>query len=419
MHVNPNPNPNTYLRPSGTRTRTRSLVSVASRSAESSPDKDKSRPVFGLLDSPPPRGLLDEDFLCAHWGVSRGLRESSSAVADFVTFGHTILLTWVQIMCLESCRRHRKLRSYLTDWAELYDRAEAADQSVEFQSYVANKGMTWDLRSADGHGPLCAWVERECALIMTAYLFSSARLELLKPPQFRMIYWYVDFLLGIALQNTKLLDGPGGIAVLGGRKGAQSAARYPEVIVREIATIEVQKAIAQGVLRLVAGLAIRDDGESPPADPDRGRQGGEGGVASGDGRGGGGAREGQGAFNSERECFHQRFSAFHRLVRPDPLVFRQYEESVDLEGVEAAHMLKLSADAFGVAARLVAASVDQGIVGPRGSRLEEDFARMARVAQQNQLGISLLERLGERGREMKVTWDFSQHPAFPTIKLSR
>lgn len=35
--------------------------------------------------------------------------------------------TWGQIMCLERSWRHRKIRAYLMDWAQLYTLAAAAD----------------------------------------------------------------------------------------------------------------------------------------------------------------------------------------------------------------------------------------------------------------------------------------------------
>jgi len=265
---------------------------------------------------------LSREFLLAHWGIPVSLADADHAMGDFADSAAKTMSTWVQIMCLEQSWRHRKLRAYVPDWADLYTRAVAADRSPDFQALCREKELAWDVDKADGHGPLACWVEREACLAMVSHVLAAVELDLVQPVQYRMTFWYVDFLLGVALQNTKLLDGPGGLARLTGER-APAGMPYAPTSVRRIAALELQKSLSQGLLRMMAGLALDGTVEVKP-----------------------------GPFNSECEWFAQRFAAFHHLSRPDPLTYEQYVDSVDMTGVSKETMLKLGAEAFAMASRL-------------------------------------------------------------------
>ena len=48
------------------------------------------------------------------------------------------------------------------------------------------------------------------------------------------------------------------------------------------------------------------------------------------------------------------------------------------------------------------------------------FGDFAVVAKTNVLAVTLLARMGEeRSRDMKIEWDFRNHPYFPTIRIKK
>lgn len=61
--------------------------------------------------------------------------------------------------------------------------------SPGFEALLKEKGLKWDMKKADGHGVLASWVEREAALAMVGHLLTAVELDLVRPAQFRMVYW--------------------------------------------------------------------------------------------------------------------------------------------------------------------------------------------------------------------------------------
>ena len=476
---------------------------------DASPAVATARPVSDstATATATPAPLLDSDFFVHLFGIPR---TCSQQYADFLDATVTTVSTWTQIVLLHSCRRQRKLRAYLSNWADLYDKAEAADSCGKVQEACRAVGYDPDdRRGSAGQGIFCSWVERESALVMGTMLLAAIALDLIRPPQYCMIYWYLDYVLGIALAGTKEVDGSKGLVQIrrgfanhaggggggdpkGKKKGGHSHPRgstsgssshlshlsssltldppsgYAPHIIYEMARLEIYKALAQGTLRLTAGLAVHlpttgATGLTPTRRTStnatnianerlEGASSGRSGAPGGPGGGLAGVPDGPSppghppfVFNTEEEWFGQRFSAFHSLLRPEPLHYEQYKQSIDVTGVSLPRMLALSLEAFNTAHQLCLASgnilAGQGghhhhrhlpslsrttTTGPgsppsaSSSSEKNMFGDLAVVAKTNVLAVTLLARMGEeRSRDMKIEWDFRNHPYFPTIRIKK
>ncbi|CAG9461446.1 unnamed protein product [Pedinophyceae sp. YPF-701] len=360
----------------------------------------KTQPAGHAPSQQPDRSAAPYQACARLYLEGMGLPESAGsnpAFTELLDRAETTLRTHVQILCLQRTWSQRKLRRYLDDWRLLYEEAEKADASGAMGRLLSEGKAAgqWDLRGqAGGQRPVCCWVEREASLTMAEHLLAGLECELYGQREFQMVYWYLDRLLTIGVQNSRALHDRH--ALLAGKKTPQAAAATAASI-RDLCILEARQSLCSCMTRMCA--ALRLCGLLPPAF--------------------------EGPFNSEEQWFDQRFMSFHFVPRPEPLAYADYLASTDTANVSPVQMITYTMDNFTSAGRVLqVVKANPGNAPALPEDVERSVDGMVRVVQQNLLACKLLLGLvsagtppRERGMvaELKLT---GVHPHFPVLSLS-
>ncbi|GAB4823291.1 hypothetical protein N2152v2_010337 [Parachlorella kessleri] len=273
----------------------------------------------------PPPWCPGADMVCREFGWEPGALPGQD-VAMFVEQCSIALQSWCHTMCLNRARQRRRLRRLLEDWRNMFDHGFNADVAPELAAWAAQQGWRWaplDENGDEVQGPVATWVEREACKTMVAHLMLGFPLDLYQPYEFRAIYWYCDYLLGTQQQTSKFLFSakppPGlqqaaahqGQRQRAGRHGRHSAAQQvaEEALVVEqkktveVMSLEIERMMCQGMMKLATGLTLMGCIQEPEA-----------------------------PFNSEEQRYLQRFAAFQLLTRPQPLYHPHFQESMATGG---------------------------------------------------------------------------------------
>ncbi|KAF8061133.1 NAA35 [Scenedesmus sp. PABB004] len=408
-------------------------------------------------EPPPPPPLPDVPVPA--WTLSpRMLRASLSLSPDeplgddgelFVEQAVIAAGNMVQALLMNRSRCRRRLRRGLEDWANLYQHGLNADGSPAFGDYMTAHGWAWaNEHEADAAGPLATWVEAETCFGMVHHLGMGFELDLYEPPDYAMVFWYIEVLCvawqqagrQLGEQQPALVAAPGGAVSKGkggsggggggagaglagarlpakggkgaagkhgGGGGARGAAAPPAPPPRKPTPeslaaglqLEVLHHLATGVLRVVMALPLLGL-YSPPELP----------------------------FNTEAQRFEQRFASFTTLQRPDPLSYEQFVASTSTDGVTAAQLLALAADSFRKVQQAAALIKAQAAAWGVSKQALAQLAPLERVAATNGLAAALLARSAASAAapggdgagaapQLTPQFEFGAHKWFPTLSL--
>lgn len=131
-------------------------------------------------------------------------------------------------------------------------------------------------------------------------------------------------------------------------------------------------------------------------------------------------------FNDAAQGFEQRFASFHTmLVCPDPLSYNDFESSVNVEGIEAAALLKLAAESFEFASKVLeleirAASATEELQ-LKSYPDSKSLRAIARSALRNKVCCGVLCQAEEESTasSLHLTFDFSTTPLWPALGATR
>jgi hypothetical protein len=130
-------------------------------------------------------------------------------------------------------------------------------------------------------------------------------------------------------------------------------------------------------------------------------------------------------FNDAAQIFEQRFASFHTmLVCPEPLSYNDFESSVNVSTIEAAALLKLAAESFDLAAKVLtieiraAAATEQ--LQLKAHPDSKSLKAILRTAVQNKLCCGVLGQAEEDSTaSLTLTFDPSSTPLYPALGAAR
>ena len=360
------------------------------------------------------------------------------------------VLGWCHTMCLNRSRQRRRLRRLLEDWKNIMDHSYNAEMTEEVKVWFQENNWQWTPETPDGiplAGPLATWTETEVCRTMLGYLMIGIPLDLYAPYELCSLYWYSDYLLNALYQSAMefIAMKPDVLSAMAAsnkkkdttkvsrdinrkksskekhshRKGkkklevkeqkskaenvgdptSEEYKRIMEEKMRLSLIIQVERLMCQGMIRLCLSLKKLALVIAPPN-----------------------------GFSSEQQRFQQRYGCFVTIIRPEPLSYEQYKESVETSDLPVEKLLLMAFDAFFRAQRAVAHIMENSL--ELDSNLSEHLRGVDRIAKANSLAIRLLSD-SIKGSEIVeglpfiASWDFrvaKQHSVeyfYPCLILKR
>ncbi|CAD7702869.1 unnamed protein product [Ostreobium quekettii] len=368
----------------------------------------------GTQLSEPPRWCPSIRMLSDALNLPPKRGDAGDEVDFFLQQALIAMQNWCQCMCLNRLRQRRRLRKGLEDWRNLADHAFHADNSPAFQRYMAETGWHWlpgglqqNGPNSFQSGPLMAWVEQGCCECMVLHLLLGCELELYQPMEYTMIFWYCDYLFSKLLACTRdLFNARSGVVPpseqkkKGGKKtkskmqqgkNAQTDLIRTQRYAMELAILETERHMSQGIVRLMLGLHMTGTLTKPEF-----------------------------PFNGEAERFHQRFDCFQQVEQPEPLEYAAFAASTHIVAPSSSRILDAASKSFHGAkdhASLVLARASTSGLGEE--RLGEIRA-MEHVARTNAVAASIVMRSEQLGlQNMSVAFGYDHHPYFPVVSIAR
>ncbi|CAG8812464.1 4775_t:CDS:10, partial [Gigaspora margarita] len=125
---------------------------------------------------------------------------TSKLIHTFVDSTMKPLTDYYRILCHNRSRQRRNMCKVLADWDLLQEESEHID--IELQSITKEEPLKTDEgQSYSFH--LSSWVYHHKLMLMEEILFLGFELELYGSHEFVMIYWYLDYLLGVHYQHLE------------------------------------------------------------------------------------------------------------------------------------------------------------------------------------------------------------------------
>eukprot|EP00960_Hanusia_phi_P068185 766781-Hanusia_phi.AAC.1 len=253
--------------------------------------------------------------------------------ASFIHTASKLVLNYCTSSCYNLGRQRRRMARSIDDWAHAQLEAELVDQTV----FLVYDGRQPCLLSETG-AFFSGWLLDQMLVMVVRYFELGFQLRLYAGYEHSMLYWYMDYLLGVRLNcqpsifypksRQHQLEESKGAAEKGGKgggkkkekakgqagKGGGSKKSEPSL---EQLMLETKQALCRGVFRLIAGLGRERiyelDELSRATLPLR---------------------------------FQRRFGPVMRLEQPHALSFLHYEENTDASQYHPSELYGAAAESF-------------------------------------------------------------------------
>eukprot|EP01097_Dermamoeba_algensis_P004946 TRINITY_DN3158_c0_g1_i1.p1 TRINITY_DN3158_c0_g1~~TRINITY_DN3158_c0_g1_i1.p1 ORF type:complete len:781 (-),score=175.37 TRINITY_DN3158_c0_g1_i1:896-3160(-) len=338
-----------------------------------------------------------------------------------------LLISLFRIFNFNRARQRRKLLRSFDDWQIIQHEAEALDEIITNQT-----------KSIDQTSPPChmfmLWTLNKVLKVMILFLQLGFHLDLYAPYELSMVYCYMDYLYGRMLQNLSYVQIQ--------KKFAKAKSKNPkkpnkpkklkdkkDSVKPEQLILEAHQFLCRGLLRYTTAVE-KDNGQAPVSKEEKKDE-------KKDDQDKKDSKESDPEFFNKELLFYHRFSGFHKLAQPIPLLYPHF-----------AHFLEQS-NAMGAKERYDSASEAfkscQGLVEklvhhktPPNAENLSYLKSLAKIAISNNVQIQILlrnkqmqkereekerqEKAKEEGQKEKekkkqVKWDFSQQKCFPIIQV--
>ncbi|CAG8575686.1 7899_t:CDS:10 [Diversispora eburnea] len=244
----------------------------------------------------------------------------SKLIHTFVDNAVKPLTDYFRILCHNRSRQQRNMCKVLSDWDLLQDEAEHID--TELQSIIKEEPLPSE------EGPsyafhLSSWVYHRKLILLEDILFLGFELGLFGDHEFVMIYWYLDYILGVHYQHLERTH----MHVTDHRKfkkqqnyfqfesSLQSSA-VSLIVSQQVLTMARQD-ICRGIHRTI--IALQKTGNYTPPKLE---------------------------FDDESIRFWHRFRMYRSLGSPTILSFQDFKDITRLDNITALELLSFSLKNF-------------------------------------------------------------------------
>ncbi|CAG8537610.1 13125_t:CDS:10 [Ambispora gerdemannii] len=276
-----------------------------------------------------------------------------------------------RILCHNRSRQRRNMCKVLTDWDLLQEEAEHID--AELHSLIKEEPiMTEDGPSHSYY--LSSWVYHRKLILLQEILFLGFELGLYGNHEFIMIYWYVDYLLGVHYQHLErmllhITTKPSATTKESRKAKKQKALRAtppatPSItlIINRKNMITARQEICRGIYRTIAGLQKTGHMTVPRLE-----------------------------YDNEGIRFWQRFRMYRNLGSPTLLKYREFKENTKFENLTALDLLSASKKNYETAKTAIDHLMKMNLSESRMDLCEADFKNdlkaMFRVCIANIVGL--------------------------------
>ncbi|KAL1920870.1 uncharacterized protein VTP21DRAFT_11505 [Calcarisporiella thermophila] len=343
--------------------------------------------------------------------------ETTKLLADFLERASRPYADRFKIMCHNRARQRRILRKILPDFECCQEEAEQIDSN--FQNTFQECGPVMLNGSQLYPYYISSWFYHEKLRIMQEILYLGFELELYALHEYTMIYWYLDYILGVHLQHIErtanvLSLRPNTIKTL--KKSKKKQKSMPTVsshgnspspslaYLRSIALMtSARQNLSRGIYKII--ISLDQAGKLRRPSPD---------------------------FDDESIRFLHRFRMFSMLSSPPPLSYQDYRKLIELDGADTKVLpegILKSADHDFKDARAVLDNLNaMNAEATRTELCNEDFVNdvrsMTRTAIANNINLQqILSELSKSDssdteKSKKVCFEFKYHPWFPVVNFS-
>ncbi|GBG79261.1 hypothetical protein CBR_g29413 [Chara braunii] len=345
------------------------------------------------------------DLLFRDMHLPHDLLRGDCQMAVFTRHTANVIAALLRILCANPSRQRRRLGKFLPDWDILIQEAETAGESKVLMRHMLmtfpNAGNTWWRDNV-----LASWTVEQTCWVIVHYLMLGFELELYSPSELSMVYWYLENVLVIAInqQLTKERhlyehsvlsseqDSASGKKKGNRRKGGSKGKEFHPS--NQVLLLECLNGLCQGLVRMIAAFT-RDDKFRPIEPP----------------------------FNSEAQWFEQRFEPLHRVRLPEPLHYADYLKYTDHSNLTVKHLYQLAHECF-LSAKLRLREVETGIAKDPHLASYLKAQRVAEVRNMEQVATANLwalkiALLSGPGSDLQASFNFSKHPCFAVAVLKK
>ena len=326
------------------------------------------------------------------FGVSDRVLQSEKTVLLLENISKTFL-TVIRMLFHNRARQHRLSSFVFQELNLLMQHTRTIDFSI-FQQPV----LYADLPEPVVHPiNLSTWVLNIITQLMTHFFELGFELELYRPDDLMMVYWYYDYVL----QRRHLVTT---FAKRNKKQANSRAATKKSKIKKPLKVQEVEpspemlfglacQALTRAYLRHLAALSLLT-GETPDT------------LALGSKR-----------LSNVEMRFNHRFQSFHMLEYPAPLFYNHFKQATDLtnRNLNVKDLFSYATDRYkeaeGFLAKILTfAKVDQSV--------KDAIPNIKRICVTNAVQISLLQRkTPEQQKAVRPQFDYSLHNQFPIVKI--
>ncbi|RIB12107.1 Mak10 subunit, NatC N-terminal acetyltransferase-domain-containing protein [Gigaspora rosea] len=238
----------------------------------------------------------------------------SKLIHTFVDSTMKPLTDYYRILCHNRSRQRRNMCKVLADWDLLQEESEHID--IELQSITKEEPLKTDEgQSYSFH--LSSWVYHHKLMLMEEILFLGFELELYGNHEFVMIYWYLDYLLGVHYQHLERIH----IHATDDRKfkkqknfqSAPSSLSTVSLIISYQTFVMARQDICRGIHRIITALQKTGHFKPPQLE-----------------------------FDDESTRFWHRFKVYRTLGSPTMLTFQELKEMTQLDNISTLDLFNVS-----------------------------------------------------------------------------
>ncbi|GAB2210599.1 hypothetical protein Droror1_Dr00015867 [Drosera rotundifolia] len=294
-----------------------------------------------------------------------------------------LVINLLKILCTNIAWQRRKLGKILQDWRVIYVQLEMAFEKEfgEFSNTSNDENIPTKLAKH-----ILIWVEEQVYWIALRFLLLGFELDLYSHTDFCMVYWYIYVVSVKLVENThlRLLASKDRVKKKGKKKRDSMIDNtkdyhFPPAVM----LLQCYVYLAEGLTMMLASL--RNDRKAFLC---------------------------AGPFNTEHERFLQHFEHLQKACLPDNITYISFKECTaraSLSGLITNNHFK---DA-------------QRIVGELKNSFAHDPDRMSElrqielIAERNSIALNIISRVGSVDPTLKVSFEFTLHPAFAVAIVKR
>lgn len=319
---------------------------------------------------------------------------------SFITKSGQLTLYLVRVLCTNMAWQHRKLGKILSEWGALLQQADSIFDGLMQRTLAPLEDKEW------WENVIMGWTAKQTCWISMHLLMLGFQLQLYAPAEYCMVYWYLDHVLLTELHYKQLKERkqPASSETLDSskkkkknkKKGSLKATEEellhltPHVLLLQC-YVDSCKALSWMMAALTADQKV--------------------------------VKNRQTIFNTEQERFMQRFDLFQKVPIPQPLSYFHYKDFMRQKNLSIKEQYYWSNHYFMALQQhlqdlghCLAKSTTLSSIS-RSQRTVE-INQLKQVASRNLIVLKIVDRAGP-GDNLKVSFDFSQHPCFAVASVKK